>query len=556
MQSTCSHCGATVSGNHRFCLVCGARLGGPAPSKPVRAPSAVLPGAPVSSDGLVLAGRYAVDHVLGRGGMSTVYRAYDTHLSNRVVAVKEMVDTFATPEERAEAERDFLREAALLTNLHHPAIPTIFDCFSANSRHYLVMEYIAGENLEKAVAARSEPYSEVQVRTWALTLCGVLRYLHEQQPPIIFRDLKPGNILVEPGGRLRLIDFGIARFFKHSQTTDTTALGTSGYASPEHYTGQTDARSDLYSLAATMHHLLTLRDPSRQPPFQFPPVQSLNPAVSLELEQIIARGLDPDRTKRFASVPELEAALQGTRPRPARQRPAAGGAPGNTATADPAQPAAAQMNGSKNPAATTMLTPGTLVLVIGHVRRGADLATVANELAPLTGQSPLQAQQLLRRLPVVTPLVTISQLGTRLKRLRDLGTDAQQVVPATESVHLDLTLRQELLTNHQIVIWDVKVGAGRACYCRRCGHRWLTSKAVGDNVPLQCSRCSAKDWSRRRLCKCAWCGHEFEVHDYRQNPERLRPLCECCGLRDWLQGRRSGWHGLVQSFRELLGLPG
>jgi serine/threonine-protein kinase len=515
----------------------------------------VTPGAPIPGNGLVLAERYAVDYVLGRGGMSTVYRAYDSHFSNRVVAVKEMVDTFATPEERAEAERDFAREADLLAGLRHPSIPAVFDRFSANSRHYLVLEYIAGENLEKAVAARSEPYSEVQVRTWALALCGVLRYLHDQRPPIIFRDLKPGNILVEPGGRLRLIDFGIARFFKHSQTTDTTALGTSGYASPEHYTGQTDARSDIFSLAATMHHLLTLRDPSRQPPFQFPLVRSLNTAVSAELEQIIARGLDPDRSKRFANVAEFEAALQG-KPRPVRQRPGAGSAPGNTATADPAQPAATQPNGSKQATATTMLMPGTLVLVITRMRRGADPTTIANELAPLTGQTAAEAQLLLRRLPVVTPLVTISQLGTRLKRLRDLGTDAQQVVPATESVHLDPVLRQELLTNHQIVIWDVKVGAGRTCYCRRCGHRWLTSKAVGDSVPQQCSRCSAKDWSRRRLCKCAWCGHEFEVHDYRQSPERLRPLCECCGLRDWLQGRRSGWQGFVQSFRELLGLPG
>jgi hypothetical protein len=163
---------------------------------------------------------------------------------------------------------------------------------------------------------------------------------------------------------------------------------------------------------------------------------------------------------------------------------------------------------------------------------------------------------LLRKLPVVAPLVAVSQLGTRLKRLRDLGTDAQQVVPATESVNLDPTLQHELLTNHQIVIWDVKVGAGRTCYCRRCGHRWMTSKAVGDVVPQQCYRCGAKDWSRRRLCKCGWCGHEFEVNDYKASPERLRPFCECCGLRDWLQGRRSGWQGLVQSFRDMLGLPG
>jgi hypothetical protein len=117
-------------------------------------------------------------------------------------------------------------------------------------------------------------------------------------------------------------------------------------------------------------------------------------------------------------------------------------------------------------------------------------------------------------------------------------------------------LQRELLTNHSIVIWDVRVGTGRTCYCRRCGDRWITSKAVGDAVPQRCRRCGREDWSKRRLCKCAWCGHEFEVHDYLQNPERLRPFCECCGLRDWLEGRRGGWQGLVQTFRDLLGLPG
>ncbi|MDB5077858.1 MAG: serine/threonine protein kinase [Chloroflexi bacterium] len=507
------------------------------------------------NNALMLAGRYTVDRIVGRGGMSTVYRAYDTHFSNRVVAVKEMVDTFATPEERAEAERDFLREADLLAALRHQAIPAVFDRFSANSRHYLVMEYIAGENLEVALAARSDPYSETQVRTWALELCAVLRYLHDRQPPIIFRDLKPGNILVEPGGRLRLIDFGIARFFKHSQSTDTTALGTSGYASPEHYTGQTDARSDIYSLAATLHHLLTLRDPSRQPPFQFPPVRSINATASPELEAIITKGLSADRGGRFATVPEVEAALQG-RSRAARSRPAPAPGSGSFGTPPFTAPTGPLARPGRQPAPSAMLAPGTLVLVITRMRRGADMATLANELAPLTGQTPAEAAQLLRRLPLVVPLVAVSQLGSRLKRLRDLGTDAQQVVPATESVNLDPTLQRELLTNHQIVIWDVKVGAGRSCYCRRCGHRWMTSKAAGDAVPQQCYRCGAKDWSRRRLCKCAWCGHEFEVNDYRANPERLRPFCECCGLRDWLQGRRNGWQGLVQSFRELLGLPG
>ncbi|MGH2344317.1 MAG: protein kinase domain-containing protein [Chloroflexota bacterium] len=544
MDVTCSHCGTRVPDTYRFCTVCGARMGTVPP--PVAPPTVgTAPAVPFT----LLAGRYTVDRVLGRGGMSTVYRAYDTRFSNRVVAVKEMVDSFATPEERAEATRDFLREADMLAALRHPAIPAVFDRFSVNARHYLVMEHIEGENMEEAVHARTVPFPEPQVRTWALELCALLRYLHEQQPPVIFRDLKPGNILIDPSGRLRLIDFGIARFFKQTQSTDTTALGTSGYASPEHYTGQTDARSDIYSLGATLHHLLTLRDPSRQPPFQFPPVRGLNPTVSPELEAIIGRALATDRAARFGGAREMEAALVA-RPRAPRART------GPMAIPPPLNPRAAQPGPPTAALPVSGMTPCTLVLVITRLGRGLNARALAEEMAPLIGKSPLEAVELLRRLPVVTPLVSVHGLGGRLKRLRDLGTDARHVAPATESVHLDPALMRELLTHHQIVIWDVRVGAGRTCYCRRCGHRWVTSKAVGDFVPKECNRCKRDDWSKRRLCKCAWCGHEFEVNDYESNPERLRPFCECCGLRDWLLGRPGGWQGWMRSFRALLGLPG
>jgi len=552
MQITCMHCGSNNPDSYRFCVVCGARLG-VAPASARTGPMAVAP-VPVSASasgsaltlGALLAGRYTIERILGRGGMSTVYRGYDTRFSNRLVAVKEMVDSFATPAERAEAERDFLREADLLATLRHPAIPAVFDRFSANQRHYLVLEYIEGENLEGALAQRTAPYPEAQVRSWALELCALLRYLHDQQPPVIFRDLKPGNILVDPQGRLRLIDFGIARFFRQTQSSDTTPLGTSGYASPEHYTGQTDARSDIYSLGATLHHLLTLRDPTRQPPFQFPPVRSINAAVSTELDELIGKTLHPDRTGRYGSVTDVEAALRG-RPRPLRPRPAP--APPSV---DPAQ-APASGTGS-----TAVTASGALVLVITRVGRGADTAALANELAVLLGRSVGEAADLFRRLPIVEPVANITQLGRRLKRLQDLGADARQVVPATESVHLGQALQQELLTHHQIEIWDTTVGASRTCRCWRCGHRWQTRNAVGSPVPERCPnpRCRAEDWSHRRLCKCAWCGHEFEVREYAQSPDRLRPFCECCGLRDWLQGRRGGWQGLVQTFRDLLGLPG
>ena len=555
MQITCSHCGRANPDSYRFCVVCGARLGQPAPAAaaprqaaplqpPAPQPIAARPAvqSPPSPAGAptMLAGRYTVDRVLGRGGMSTVYRAYDTHFSNRVVAVKEMVDSFATPAERAEAERDFLREADLLAALRHPAIPAVFDRFSQNSRHYLVMECIEGENLEAALGTRSQPYPEAQVRGWAIELCALLAYLHEQTPPVIFRDLKPGNILLDSRGRLRLVDFGIARFFRQTQTSDTTALGTSGYASPEHYTGQTDVRSDLYSLGATLHHLLTLRDPSKQPPFQFPSIRDLNPTVSAEMDGIVGRMLLPERAARFASAAEVEAALTAKPRGRSRATPPPPPAPAPIATISPV------------PFPQPAMAPGTLKLVITRIGR-ADFPRLIAELAPLVGQVPERTAELLRQLPVVVPVVATAQLGIRIKRLRDLGTDAREILPATELIRLSPALHRELQAQHQIVVWDTTVGAGRTCRCWVCGNRWQTRNAVGDPVPKSCPRCHSTQWSRRRLCKCAWCENEFEMR-HQDNPDSV--ACECCGLRGWLQGRRGGWQGLVQTFRGLLGLHG
>src|SRR5919204_4623074 len=348
----CGHCGAAVDAHARYCGICGARLGTPAltvtgqgtpaggAARSLTLPPASLPpvtsSVPVVPPGVAPAGslsattvgrgRYVLDHLVGRGGMSAVYVARDTHVSGRLVAVKEMVDQFADPQERLEAARGFAREADLLARLRHPAIPAIYDRFSEDSRHLLVMEYIAGQTLEQMLLAHGT-FDEDQVRAWAIEMCSVLAYLHAQRPPVVFRDLKPGNIIVQPDGRVRLIDFGIARLFKPQQKADTTALGTSGYASPEHYTGQTDARSDIYSLGATMHHLLTGRDPSRFPPFQFPPVRDLNPAVSSDMAAIVERAVRSDRERRFATTDEMREALERKRRRPRSAMPPATTAP-------------------------------------------------------------------------------------------------------------------------------------------------------------------------------------------------------------------------------------
>src|SRR5580704_17641739 len=240
--------------------------------------------------GTILAGRYSIERLLGGGGMGVVYLARDQRLANRPCAIKEMVDHFIDQAQRLEANDYFAREADTLAQLKHQAIPAITDRFDDQNRHYLVMEYVEGRNLEEELAARNnDPLPEGLVIDVARQLCDVLSYLHNMTPPIVYRDMKPSNVMLTPKGRVILIDFGIARLFKAAGKG--TMIGTLGFAPPEQYQGQVDPRSDIYSLGATLHYVSTGRDPEKFPPFSFPPIHSLRPAVSINLAGAIDRAL-------------------------------------------------------------------------------------------------------------------------------------------------------------------------------------------------------------------------------------------------------------------------
>src|SRR5690242_10648363 len=266
--------------------------------------------------GHMLDGRYRVHKVLGQGGMGRVYLANDTRLANRPVAAKEMIIGDGIAEKKA--IEDFAREARVLAALSHPGIPNVIDYFAENSRHYLVMEFVAGGDLQ-AMLDKMGPggkLPEPRVLRWARQILDVLSLLHSQTPPIIYRDLKPGNIMIDKDARAMLIDFGIARFLPPGGRG--TQIGSVGYAPPEQYMGKVEPRSDLYSLAATMHHLLTGRDPQLEPPFSFPPLLSLNPAVSPQTAEVVMRALEQDVDKRPRNARTMLAALPPPSPEEAR----------------------------------------------------------------------------------------------------------------------------------------------------------------------------------------------------------------------------------------------
>jgi len=257
-----------------------------------------------------LAGRYIILKKIGQGGMAAVYQAADSRIPGKWWAVKEMSDAaIADPQAKQQAVQRFQQEAQMLALLNHPNLPNVSDYFSEAGRQYLVMEFIEGETLQALLDRHTGPLSERQVVDWGVQLCDVLDYLHSQQPPIIFRDLKPANIMLDKGGRVKLIDFGIVRHFNPAKASDTIPFGSPGYAPPEQYgKGQTDASSDIYALGATLHQLLTGHDPA-QTPFQFPPISSLNPLVSPDVEQAVMRALEQSPAARWPSAREMRQAL-------------------------------------------------------------------------------------------------------------------------------------------------------------------------------------------------------------------------------------------------------
>ena len=300
----CDTCGAANQPQASFCRTCGHALQSAGTPSRNTATGRLLPNH-------LLKQRYCILDAAGKGGMGAVYRAEDTQLGNRKVAVKEMSQSGLNPQETIEAANAFKQEAHILAGLHHPNLPHIYDHFSEAGRWYLVMSFIQGETVEEYLNhAKGGRLPCEEVLQIGIQLCTVLEYLHTQQPPIIFRDLKPSNIMRTTDGHLYLIDFGIARHFKPGQAKDTASYGSMGYASPEQYgKAQTTPRSDIYSLGVVLYQLLSGHDPSLTP-FCFPPLQSQVATTPTELATLITQMLELDENKRPTSMLEVKQELQ------------------------------------------------------------------------------------------------------------------------------------------------------------------------------------------------------------------------------------------------------
>ena len=388
----CTNCGTANRIESAFCFACGQPLQTSSPtsvspaSQDAAARSAYSSrvGQPVTRS--LIKERYRIIARLGNGGFGAVYKAEDMQFGNRLVAVKEMNRGGSGPEEVAGAAEAFKREALLLAKLKHPSLPSIYDHFTEAGRWYLVMDYIEGETLEARLdrVGRLRVEEALQI---GMQLGEVLRYLHACQPPIIFRDLKPANIIMTPQGHVYLIDFGLARLFDPEQTRNSNPFGSPGYAAPEQYDSpQTTVRADIYSLGATLHQMITGIHPSMRP-VEFVPIQ-LSPDTPLaDFGALIMHMLEMNPGRRPESVATVLHELQ----RIANQLMSGGRNVGRPVSAQSPTPpgtslAASHASGGSRPLASIRPAPFTPGRAATPSSRGeAQSFSSAGVTAPPTG---------------------------------------------------------------------------------------------------------------------------------------------------------------------------
>lgn len=447
----CRKCGKLIPADSLFCFACGAPQANTTPAASPSLATGLLPA------GQMLHQRYRLLQQIGQGGMGAVYAAHDTQLADRLMAVKEMSTSRLKPQEVPQAVEQFRQEAHLLASLQHPNLPVIHEYFQENGRWYLIMSFIEGRTLQAVLDAtpgQKLPVNEA-VRI-GLELCNVLDYLHTHNPQIIFRDLKPLNIMLTPKGHLYLIDFGIARHFKQNQALDTAYYYSAGYAPPEQYgRSQTNPRSDIYSLGATIHQLLSGHHPADHP-FQFAPLQQIDPSLPEPLTQLIAQMLKMQEQDRPASVAEVKTQLINPSPSAAtRNIPLPSTVPASTAN----RPASLSLTLAAKPEAIEVLQT-----LSGHTMEVLSLALSANGqvLASCSNDHTIKVWNTQTSKPI-----SASILGNRITVTSvALSTDGQTLASGDSgtsvrlwNVQNDKLSQIRVLTGHQQAVSSVALSA-------------------------------------------------------------------------------------------------
>jgi len=317
-EEYCSNCGGYLGASPAAATVTSSNVSGPGATSAGSAgqvtSSTTAGGTHTTSGslapgGYLQGGRYVIKKILGQGGMGAAVLANDMRVAGKPVVIKELISDNTDPTQLNEDVRNFEREVETLAYIDHPLVPTVTDHFQEGSHYFMVQEFADGENLEDRLDRTHQPLPEQDALTYASQVLDILDYLEQRNPPIVHRDIKPANIIIgSKDKRAHLVDFGIARAdtARNVRRKQTSALGTPGYAPPEQYQGNADPRSDLYALGATLHHLLTNRDPRNEPPFSYPPVRAFNPRLSPETERVLDHALKVDINQRYQSAASMK----------------------------------------------------------------------------------------------------------------------------------------------------------------------------------------------------------------------------------------------------------
>lgn len=300
----CPECGANNRDAASFCMKCGKEIHMESSGSPAKSAEAAG-NISAPEPGSLLEGRYRIVTRLGSGGMGRLYLADDTRM-NFPVVIKQMNHSYQTEEKLGYLEKRFLSEAQLLFRLKHRSLPRVVDYFNKEHSSYIIMEYVAGENLSQFVANKEN--GRLGVDECFLLMrktLDILIYLHNQTPPIIHRDIKPGNLMLDSDGEVMLVDFGLARHLPKGKQA-TARVGTYGFASPEHQTGKVSTASDLYSFGATFHALLSGENPKARLPFTFPPLSQYRDDIPPELQLIFDRLLEFKMANRYQKAEDVQ----------------------------------------------------------------------------------------------------------------------------------------------------------------------------------------------------------------------------------------------------------